>query len=170
MHLTSAEATLGGVALGAALTWGSNGLSQRRAGREAVAERRRDAYAAFILAFERVSWAWLAGNLLVDGQQTPLQVFAQASAELQETRVTVLLVGSEEAKKAAGTTSRQLYKLRGHARFSDETAAEEQDPQFEEFRAAGRAFITIAEKECNRVDVKPSSALWPSKKRRRQDP
>jgi hypothetical protein len=108
VRITGEEAAVINIAIGAALAWSGAAWNQwrtsRHAGGEARTNRRRDAYAALIIALDHLERAWTAGETLESEYlaHNMGQITGEAVREIHRAYVTVLLAGSDEASAASG--------------------------------------------------------------------
>jgi hypothetical protein len=153
MHITGEEAAAINIAIGAALAWGGATFTQRRSRKDARADRRRAAYAAFILTCDHLSRAWDAAETLQPEYQAQNMggVTGDALRQIQEVYVTVLLTGSSTAREKANTARNAAWNLnlclRGDtlARATPKTLFD----LLELFNDAASAFLTAAQAEAD---------------------
>lgn len=151
MHITGEEAAVINVAIGAVLASGASALNQFRVRRDAQATRRREAYAALILALDHLERAWKAPETLEDEYESKKMgaVTGQAVREIQRGYVAVLLVGSKKAEKEARKVRETAWALNDYLNGgSRRDALKSELPRlFDAFSAAGAGFIEVAEHE-----------------------
>ena len=154
MHISGEEAAGINIAIGAALAWGGAAWNQWRIGRQASADarsdRRRDAYAALILAFDHLNRAWTAGETLESEHlsQNMGEITGGAMREIQQAHVAVLLTGSAEAKRTAKAARNAAWDLNDRLRGRvDRVDAEKLFDLFDAFTLAAKEFVQVAERE-----------------------
>lgn len=154
MHITGEEAAAINIAIGAAIAWGGGAWNQWRTSRHvregARSDRRRDAYAALILAFDHLERAWIANGTLEPDYlaQSMVDVTGGALREIQRTYVSVLLTGSSEAKQKAKTARNSAWDLNDRLRVRDDDIdVQKLFAQFDAFSVAAREFVQVAERE-----------------------
>jgi hypothetical protein len=145
--ITSGSTLLGGL-IGSVTALKVQSKQLREKGRDAQATRRREAYAAFILALDRLQRIWEAPETLEYRTEKVVDISGQAVGLIQHEYVAVLLVGSERAKQAAlkaHSAAWDLSNLHGGSR-GDLFKKDLQD-YLDKFRDAAREFVAVAENE-----------------------
>lgn len=127
--------------VGAAL--GTLILTQRYAQSHDRETNRREAYKAFILALSGLDRIWaplLRGELKFD-QQSVASATNQATDQIQDAYVTVLLVGTAESKRNANAVREKAWKLSDRSQIPSGQQAFVL-PSFEQLKLVACEFLT----------------------------
>ena len=143
-----------GALIGGVSGWATAAATARREHKEARDERRRDAYAALIIAVDRLDRTWRAPATLDAAAVSAMRpVTGQAVAAIQRCYVAVLLTGSRRAQEAAGLVRTSAWEL--HDRLyplsaqTQPVSGSSLNDLLDAFTADGRAFVEVTQDELN---------------------
>jgi hypothetical protein len=153
--LIGGGAAILGAVIGGVSGWATAAATARRERKEARDARRGEAYAALIIAVDRLDRTWRAPATLDDTAAASAMgpLTGQAVAAIQRCYVAVLLTGSRRAQEAAGLVRTSAWELQDRlyppGRQTQPVSGSSLKDLLDAFTADGRAFVEIVQDELN---------------------